>query len=198
MIHINTIPHSGTRFVRKFFYSVGFKDIEFATQPVDTSEYFTVKHFPQFERPDERPPAVTVTALRDPCLVTISNLREDMVNEWPGMEMDRLADMYNVVIRRAAKRKFVYFDVECPEEKREAHLVGILKELNVYNVSQLPDIRSFTEVWQPVGEYGLDCDWKTNYKLTGDLPAALRTTELQRHINWYNSKLRECVYDNIT
>ena len=111
MIHIHTIPHSGTRFVSRFFYSLGFKDIKFATQPVlDTAEYFEVQHFHTYEVVNEKLPPITVMALRDPCLVAISHLRDDLVNEWKGMDLERLINMYNTVIMKAATRKFIYFD----------------------------------------------------------------------------------------
>jgi hypothetical protein len=194
-VFVHTVPHTGTRFVGKFFLTLGYKKVEFS-ELRDSSEQinmYCAKHFPFNDiriRPQDNHDAVPsnvymVTPLRDPYLVAISNMHGHMFSKSYGMGMERLNSMYNVLISRSTRMNIVYFDLECPVEKRESHLVSVLKQLDAYDDTQLPIIKLYTE-------------WKRTYLETGELPNEIRRCDLERVVNWHKKAKEKCVYDYIT
>jgi hypothetical protein len=205
-VFVHTVPHTGTRFVGKFFLTLGYKKVEFS-ELRDSSEQinmYCAKHFPFNDiriRPQDNHDAVPsnvymVTPLRDPYLVAISNMHGHMFSKSYGMGMERLHSMYNVLISRSTRMNIVYFDLECPVEKRESHLVSVLKQLDAYDDTQLPIIKLYAEQWKPVG--ATNTEWKRTYLETGELPNEIRRCDLERVVNWHKKAKEKCVYDYIT
>lgn len=194
-ILIETIPHTGTRFVAQLFYQLGLVETTLnELQKLSSENNYTIKHFPTTDSNDTSF-APRVTVLRDPCLVAISNMRGHLFQESIGMDIKQLNKRYNVFVRRATRRKYVCVDIECPVEKRESHLVAVLKQLKLYNDSYRSTIKQYAEQWVPVGE--LNNSWKRLYLETGELPDCIRYCDLQRAIVWNEKLKQECMYDYI-
>ena len=182
MFLIQSIPHSGTRFTNALFRELG--NIE-----------YEVRHF-NTELPKHH---CIVTPLRDPYLVAISNVRGSMfgeIEERHGLPLELVNRMYDVFIQQTSKRRFVYFDIDCPVEKRQSHIISMLKQLDVYDNAQLPIIEDYANKWEPIG--ASNNEWKRAYLESGELPDAIRRCDLQRAINWHNKVKKECIYDNFT
>ena len=112
------------------------------------------------------------------------------------MLLERVNAMYDVFIKQSNQKRFVYIDIDCPEDKRLSHLIAVLKQLDVYDDAYLPIITWYADKWKPVG--ATDYEWKDTYLKTGELPDCIRRCDLQRAVNWYNKVKQECVYDYIT
>lgn len=197
-IVIQSVPHSGTRFVSKFFYLLGFNQLERLDNLIEAkpnSKQYCVSHFSGLGAPSRVPASARVVVpLRDPHLVAISNAR-GMFDETFGMPPESLNNSYNIFIKRTLTRHHVYLDIDCPKEKRFSHLVSVLKQLGVYEDSDLPIITKYADVWKPVGVN--DNEWKQTYLETGALPDCIRRCDLQRIVNWHNKVKQECIYDYI-
>jgi hypothetical protein len=180
---IQSIPHSGTRFTSALFYALGFTDAD-----------YEVRHFN-----DELPKHhYVVIPLRDPCLTAISNERGAQFGEIEnrhGVPLELVNKMYDIFIKQSFKRKFIYFDIECPPEKRKSHIISILKQLDLYDDEQLPIIKSYAEKWRPIGVN--DNEWKSAYVERGEFPSSVRRCDIQRALNWHNKVKQECIYDYI-
>ena len=193
---IETIPHTGTRFIARLFRQLGFVEVELdEMQKPSTENVYTIKHFPKTDRFLPGETAQRITMLRDPCLVAISHMQGYLFQTSFGMDIEQLTQRYDFFIRRAARRKYVYVDIDCPVEKRESHLVAALKQLNLYNDSYRSTIKQYAEQWIPVGKH--DNSWKRLYLKTGELPECIRYCDLQRAIAWHEKLKQECIYDYI-
>ena len=113
-----------------------------------------------------------------------------------GMPLELVNKMYDIFIQQTSKRRFVYFDIDCPVEKRKSHIIAVLKQLDVYNDEQLPIIEDYANKWEPVG--ATDNEWKRAYLESGELPDEVRHCDLQRVVNWHNKVKKGCIYDYIT
>lgn len=224
--HFLTIPHSGTRFVNTLLYRIGFGNIQKSTpkivrNPINVSDEHTraveyrMNHWDigptidgsTFVIPDvllEHVGYPILTTLRHPYEIALSwatrKAEKEYTGDGPGSHLDlnTLPTIYNNVIGVSAVRKIVYFDISCPEEKRMAHVVGTLKALgeDIYEQADKDELLKYVEEWRPVGE--THSTIKEEYAERGAMPNTFGWTRLERAVNWYNSKLKECNYDYIT
>lgn len=176
---IQSVPHSGTRFTKGLFDSIG--NIE-----------YDIKHFSS-RLPEN---SIILTPLRDPYLVAMSVVYKYSSKERSDSPLDGILECYGRFIYQSNKKKFVYLDIDCPKEKRQSHLISVLKQLDVYKDNQLPTIKTYANQWEAVG--ASDYEWKRLYEETGEIPKEIDTPRLQRAVNWYNKIKLECIYDYIT
>lgn len=217
--HLVTVPHSGTRFLNNLFFRLGFRniqestfsiirkkenitkensvDVEYKMNHWEEKQPNRIIHHPSFIV--ERPRKPVLTVLRHPYEIAISwqTRKTNGKGTYSNFGFDKLLRLWDGMICSCSMLNTIYFDISCPKEQRMAHMVGTLKALGVYEYVDKGILTEYVKEWKPVG--ATEGPLKMYYKQNKIPPPNLYNWErFDRAVKWYNEKLNECKYDNIS
>ncbi len=193
--NILTVPHSGTRFLMNFLHHCSFHRFKLNRPHLEPEDYVFGHFWYDSKRLDcldesyyyERNKPIVCT-LRHPHEVAVS---------WVSREK-RLSDMlgvYRQFVMFAENRDVLLFDIACPEKYRESKLREMLEHCKVYETRHDDTIKRYAEEWKIVGSHPSIV--KERYQLQNTLPK-YDWKRFNGLTKWYDEKIREFNYDNIT
>lgn len=193
-----TVMHSGTRFVIEYFRVCGFYDrigyLDKFPQPGEVIPHFYLNHFSKsWEGID---PYIMGGNVRGyPTLSTLQHPHRTAVSWFTrGRDINDLISAWDQFIQYMLTRHVIFFDINCPIELREVHLLSILKQLNLYEDRHIEITKKFVKAWEPVG--AKHSSYRDNYLRDGTIPQ-YDWSRFDRAEVWYNRKIKE-VHDNLT
>jgi hypothetical protein len=217
--NLTTIPHTGTRFLNQLFFRMGFSNIQVSTDhivrrpenvnPEGTNPIeYLMYHW--FETPTPngkgydidwkhmRRGVPVVTTLRHPHEVALSWMGRDKKSSLINYEMGNLLRIYDNLIGASAALSMRYVDLNCKKGKRLDHIIATIKSLgdDVYEHADKDVLTNYVNEWLPVGNTSNDL--KAYYYENGHPPDVYNWKRFDRAVNWYNKKLKECMYDNFS
>lgn len=211
--HLITIPHSGTRFLNQLFFRIGFRNTQVSTVNIPRkSENVTPENSVPIEykmnhlrNSDKQLPEAIMqrcgfpmlTSLHHPHKIALSWIRR-LPRDCANNSLQELLGAYDTLIHCSTQLNVVYFDINCPIEKRMSHVVGVLKALgdDVYEHADKSELQRYVDEWSIVG--ATHDETKDYYEKHGTPPPDLYNwVRFDRAVNWYNKKIGECKYDYI-
>ena len=194
--NVLTVMHTGTRFLNIYLKRCGMifpinYPLETRPQYRDVATY-EMNHFSSHWNPTTAK-IMTGTKAGYP---TLSILRDPLLNALSWLERNKsiteCVESWNQFINYASYTNTIFFDIDCPEEYRESHLLNITKQLGFYDESLIELTHHYAKEWKPIG--ATDSPHKTAYLRDGTLPELYTWGRFERATKWYNMKLKECVY----
>lgn len=166
-----TIQHTGSKFLVKYLGLCGLKkDYAFSHFDSNISPVFLE--------------STIVTTLQHPHRVAVSWISR-------GKDLNNLIGAWENFITYCNANKVILFDMNCPEDKRESHLISILKQAEVYETEQDATAKAYANEWQVMGS--MPSAYRDDYLKDGTLPK-YDWSRFDRAVAWYEMKVKECVY----
>ena len=193
--NVLTVPHSGSRFLMRFF---SFCDMHrYSCLSPEQPQDYDFNHFWHLgiQNSDRlnntysyEKSLPVVCTLRHPYSVAVSWLTR-------GKDINDMFSCYRQFVIFAENHRVFLFDVESPQKYRETALRNVLMYCNTYEDRDEKAIKLYAERWEPVGSKGSDI--KEEYMQNDTLPK-YNWARLDGLVKWYNARIQEFNYDNIS